>query len=865
MPKSAKNSLSIRLTESVVFLQGSAESTVMGRRSTRESRPAMLRGLLTLVLDKPTKISSIEMTLEGKSQTTWPEGMGARSLELTEEHEIFSTTTVFFRAGKVQATSARRTASVGPGLTLDREEDIEDDSVSNDGAHQHQQVGAPSSGPYLNGSRRRVSMDHHYLHLSRGPNPSLDSLPTPPYSPPFDSVRSSRVLEDHATVDQLGPHADHPTFSNLSREISEPQSASSSGHSHSLIHIPLSRRESVEESVPQASAPAYERSPSRGRPRIIPTGYSNANASPSRASSAVRTPTTAPNSPSQIAQAISPIPLSSPSTGNSNSNNGSILSHQPHLPQQDDRTTSRERGRRHARFSLAMVSNVLLDAVKERVRSNSPRSRPGKERAAVPASRDRSPDGSRVTSRAGSRLREPSVEPVAERGRPSARGEDGLKHKEKERSTLGRISGALGLDVDGSNGEGDGWKEFRKGTYTYPISFAIPADSPPSLVCEFGSVSYRLKATVHRPGTFTHRLTATRDVTLIASPGEDDVDESDNIVVQREWDSQMHYMIVVSGKAFPIGSTIPIHVSFMPLAKIKIFRISVLLEEKVEYFTQFKRAGTRAESARRFELLSLRYPEREGPPVLPLTSDYTNSPLHGLVDAPDESEAASSLMGPGPWSFQASLQLPKSCSDMHFTNKHKRSNIAISHILKIIFRVERGDDTFLDAKTGQRKHFDIVVQTPIHVLSCRCNPEWTALPRYSCLGLDTHSKTHSCPCIHTRPGSSTTSSPGPSSASHHSSPFHSLFHHNSDPHMHNSHTGDASPGARGPPGGVYLPGEPLSRLPSDTPSEIGSLFARLMAGEESELGEAPPQYEYIEPLENSHGALASASVVTAHR
>ena len=83
---------------------------------------------------------------------------------------------------------------------------------------------------------------------------------------------------------------------------------------------------------------------------------------------------------------------------------------------------------------------------------------------------------------------------------------------------------------------------------------------------------------MHRPGAFTHRLTATREVTLIASPGEDDVDETDNIVVQREWDSQMHYLIIISGRSFPIGSAIPIHITFMPIAKIKIFRVSALIE-----------------------------------------------------------------------------------------------------------------------------------------------------------------------------------------------------------------------------------------------------------------------------------------------
>ena len=40
--------------------------------------------------------------------------------------------------------------------------------------------------------------------------------------------------------------------------------------------------------------------------------------------------------------------------------------------------------------------------------------------------------------------------------------------------------------------------------------------------------------------------------------------------------------------------------------------------------------------------------------------------------------------------------------------------------MKIVMRVERGDDTFVDLKTGKRKQFDIVVQTPVHILSVSC-------------------------------------------------------------------------------------------------------------------------------------------------
>ena len=41
--------------------------------------PALLRGVLTLNLSKPSRIKRIDLTLEGKTRTEWPEGMSAAS------------------------------------------------------------------------------------------------------------------------------------------------------------------------------------------------------------------------------------------------------------------------------------------------------------------------------------------------------------------------------------------------------------------------------------------------------------------------------------------------------------------------------------------------------------------------------------------------------------------------------------------------------------------------------------------------------------------------------------------------------------------------------------------------------------------
>jgi hypothetical protein len=67
-----RNTLCIRLTESVVFLRTSDPT---GRDHNQENAaPAMVRGLLTLNIVKPTRISSIEIELQGKATTSSFEG-----------------------------------------------------------------------------------------------------------------------------------------------------------------------------------------------------------------------------------------------------------------------------------------------------------------------------------------------------------------------------------------------------------------------------------------------------------------------------------------------------------------------------------------------------------------------------------------------------------------------------------------------------------------------------------------------------------------------------------------------------------------------------------------------------------------------
>lgn len=122
------------------------------------------------------------------------------------------------------------------------------------------------------------------------------------------------------------------------------------------------------------------------------------------------------------------------------------------------------------------------------------------------------------------------------------------------------------------------------------------------------------------------------------------------------------------------------------------------------------------------------------PALLPITSDAPDavaiSPLTpyaiaALEAGADVDDATSSLLNAtGPWHFDADLHVPDCNSRIHFTTKHAKTNMTVGHCLKIIFRVERGDDTLLDAK-GKRKQFDIIMWvslTQLLFFHCKTNP-----------------------------------------------------------------------------------------------------------------------------------------------
>ncbi|KAF9264976.1 hypothetical protein L218DRAFT_899196 [Marasmius fiardii PR-910] len=366
--------------------------------------------------------------------------------------------------------------------------------------------------------------------------------------------------------------------------------------------------------------------------------------------------------------------------------------------------------------------------------------------------------------------------------------------------------------------EGLGWKEFRKGTYTYPITLRIPGHAPPTLECTYGSVTWRIKGVVRRHGTFSANLSTTSPLLVISCPAPLLYSPSaptdpfyggleENIVVERHWEDQLHYSINVSGRSFHMGpgATIGVAFTFVPLCRgVRVWRVGVAIEEKTEYLTQFRRVA-RTDPVQNIPLLSLRDPNtnsKEQKWLLPLPEGMMieESPMKEVLGNPDTStsdpgdhstchtsadvseshdtdcdtpietqtedvapvvdakylpramrrqqstlllrqrdETMQSLQSPhGPWSFHADLPLPASCRVIRASNRNRRSNMNITHLLKCVVRVERGehesDDDMGEEKRKEpkkRKLFDIVIQTPVQILSCRCSPDYISLPHYS--------------------------------------------------------------------------------------------------------------------------------------
>ncbi|TVY47948.1 putative arrestin-related trafficking adapter [Lachnellula occidentalis] len=329
-----------------------------------------------------------------------------------------------------------------------------------------------------------------------------------------------------------------------------------------------------------------------------------------------------------------------------------------------------------------------------------------------------------------------------------------------------------------------GYKTFHPGVYEYSFELPIDNNSPETIDLPMARVKWQLEATVERAGTFKANLQGIKEIPVIRSPSEDSLELVEPISISRRWEDQLQYEIMISGKSFPIGSKIPIAFKLTPLAKVQVHKIKVYVSENVEYFTNNKKV-TRKEMTRKLLLI-------EKVAGKPLSKDYAGSDVNIVEggEAPPEVRAArrervaatreriararneepvplpeqtENLLGDIELGEEAyfvqtememNVQLPTCETMAKFPQKALHPDCtwkcaSVHHWIKILMRISRVDH---DDPTGKkRRHFEISIDSPFTILSCRATPGNLALPEYSGRNANAQEQQRTCGCPNAAP------------------------------------------------------------------------------------------------------------------
>ncbi|KAE8149416.1 hypothetical protein BDV25DRAFT_3160 [Aspergillus avenaceus] len=290
------------------------------------------------------------------------------------------------------------------------------------------------------------------------------------------------------------------------------------------------------------------------------------------------------------------------------------------------------------------------------------------------------------------------------------------------------------------------YRMFPVGDYLYSFEFPIDGSLPETIKTDLGFVRYDLEAIVERSGAFRPNLLGTLEVPVIRTPAEGSLEQVEPIAISRNWEDQLHYDIVISGKSFPLGSQVPIAFKLTPLAKVECHRIKVYVTENIQHWTADK-CVHRFQPAKKVLLFEKRADS-------PSTSTYPGSSMRvmagGGIDWDHRAAAArgqeivdrsrtnllgnlASDSGVGPTEMEFNVQLP-SCYEMKNRDESQRlhfdttyENIQINHWIKIVLRLSKVDER----DPNKRRHFEISIDSPFHLLSCKATQANIYLPAYT--------------------------------------------------------------------------------------------------------------------------------------
>ncbi|AJR60429.1 Aly2p [Saccharomyces cerevisiae YJM244] len=265
-----------------------------------------------------------------------------------------------------------------------------------------------------------------------------------------------------------------------------------------------------------------------------------------------------------------------------------------------------------------------------------------------------------------------------------------------------------------TSGSGGEFFVFQPGDYIYAFEELIPQAYPESIKADFGFVEYFLFASIERPGAFKSNISARQVVNIVRTQAHNSVEESEPIIISRDWENQLYYDIVIASKDIILDAFLPITFKFAPLDKVTLHRIRIYVTETMEYYCREKKVH-RMEPTKKFLLT-----EQKGPklPNLPNDANLSKAKNMGnLLQDPKNGDLVNK-------EYEYQIFIPSRFNNhqqLHPDTSYE--NIKANHWIKICLRLSRVVD-------NKRKHYEINIDSPIHVLHRLCSHANTLLPSY---------------------------------------------------------------------------------------------------------------------------------------
>ena len=270
---------------------------------------------------------------------------------------------------------------------------------------------------------------------------------------------------------------------------------------------------------------------------------------------------------------------------------------------------------------------------------------------------------------------------------------------------------------------------FAPGYYVYSFEYLIPLIFPETVKTNAASIIYRLKFFAERVGAFKSNIEAVRELNLIRIPNIDSVEESEPIVVSKEWENSFKYEILISSKDVILNAFLPIKINLTPIEKCAVHRIRVFITETVELTAYANGVG-------KYDPITGKKKKKrltsDQPTQKFLLCEYKAPPLKNLQPGEPKSKAKNlgNLLCEDPedpkHSFLTYKEFPLQVYVPEYINgAYKLSpnistqNVKITHSLKLNLRLSKNF-----------QHFEISIDTPIVVQNKLSTHNTTLLPSY---------------------------------------------------------------------------------------------------------------------------------------